>query len=134
MAAHMGRFGDTGVVTFSRAYPVKEANRYTGAVDAVLYIETVFGYLDYVNVCFSEIPTTSEDLVVEVEPVDGDDFAMMLMRVNPAVAGVQNVFYQPHAPILLEYGDNVRVTYQNSDGNDVFVKIMGHSTVRDVRW
>lgn len=129
----MGRLEGSGVVTFPRSYPSRETETCQGAVGTTLYVGTIFGYLDYVHVRFSAAPTTSEDLLVKINPVDGDEYAMTLMRVDPAAHGVQNVFYQPHAPILLQYGDDVQVTYPNSDGNTVYVVIMGHSTVKEVR-
>lgn len=130
--ARMGRVGDTGVVTFPRSYPVKEYETCSGAVGTRFYMQTVFGYLDYVNVRFSAIPTTSEDLVVQVNPVEGAEYAMTLLRVDPAATGSQNIFYQPQAPLLLEYGDDVQVIYPNSDGNAVYVRIVGHSTIKEL--
>lgn len=76
----------------------------------------------------SSAPTTAGTFAVTLDSALGADYDATLYSVDPSVSSVTSVVWTPTAPLLLEGGDGVRVTYTNADKRTCGVVI----TVRSV--
>lgn len=73
--------------------------------------------LEYVTIHLSAEPTTPGDIVVWLNPGEGNEYNVALFRVDPSEdGGVTDICYLPDRPIPCMDGDSVSVTYENDDG------------------
>ncbi|MFA6926877.1 MAG: hypothetical protein WCQ69_07770, partial [Bacteroidales bacterium] len=68
------------------------------------------------TVHLSAEPTTPGDIVVWLNPGEGNEYNVALFRVDPSEdGGVTDICYLPDRPIPCMDGDSVSVTYENDD-------------------
>lgn len=99
---------------------------WTGAINKTTEIWHNFR-LDSITVHFSSIPTTSEDLVVEVKSKDWTAYNTILYRINPSSSCAVDLLYIPNGQLSFEKWDEINVTYPNSNGNTLWVRIVTQS-------
>jgi hypothetical protein len=70
-----------------------------------------------VTVHFSAAPTTSQNLLVTLNAADGSAYDTALLTVNPStyLGGVTDIAWKPEARFFFEAGDQVVVTFANTD-------------------
>jgi hypothetical protein len=77
-----------------------------------------------VTVKFSAAPTTSENLTVRYNHVDGGEYNPLLMSTDPSDGSVTDVVYIPDAKLLLGANDSITVAYTNTDHRLVAAQVM----------
>ena len=60
-------------------------------------------------------PTTSENLTITKRPVAGDVYDVPLYILDLSVLGVTSLVWQPDQPLMLVGGDEIAVTWTNTD-------------------
>lgn len=61
-------------------------------------------------------PTTSQDLVVALDALDGPEYDTVLKRVDLSLVPAVDIVYIPDGDLLMEAGDQIVVEYTNTDG------------------
>ncbi len=69
-------------------------------------------------------PTTSEDLTVTLDALDGSAYDTVLKRVDPSLVAAQDIVYLPDGDSLFEAGDQIAVDYTNTDGATFGLRIV----------
>ena len=73
---------------------------------------------------FSAAPTTSEDFVITLNANDGAAYDTVLFSVDPSAASSTDVVYIPDGELLFESGDEIDVTFTNTDTRTYGVRIV----------
>lgn len=94
-----------------------------GAITASAAI-TADARLAYVALHFSAAPTTSQDLIVTLNSVDGAAYDTVLATIDPSLASVTDFLYEPEGDLFLFSGDAIDVTFTNTDGVTYGVRIV----------
>jgi hypothetical protein len=79
-----------------------------------------------VTVHFNVAPTTSQNLLVTLNAADGAAYDTVMLLVNPAtyLGGVTDIVWKPESRFFFEVGDQVVVTYTNTDLRTYGVRIV----------
>lgn len=94
-----------------------------GAITASAAV-TADARLAYVALHFSAAPTTSQDLVVTLDSVDGLTYDTVLATVDPSLSSLTDFLYEPEGDLFLFSGDAIDVTFTNTDGVTYGVRIV----------
>lgn len=94
-----------------------------GAMSATTALSADFA-LNAVTVHFSAAPTTSENLIIKIDALDGAGYDTTLYLTNPSVGAVTDILFQPDHPLLCENGDHIVVTFTNTDTRTYGVRIV----------
>jgi hypothetical protein len=68
-----------------------------------------------VSVKFSVAPTTSENLTVTLNNVEGVAYDVVLLSTDPSSGAVTSIVYLPDSELWLAPGDSIDVAYTNTD-------------------
>jgi hypothetical protein len=79
-----------------------------------------------VTIHFAVAPHTSENLVVTLNAADGAAYDTVLLTVNPStyLGGVTDIAWKPESRFFFEPGDQVVVTYPNTDTHTYGARIV----------
>ena len=87
-----------------------------GAVNESLVIDVGKTYqLVSVTLKVDVAPTTSENLTITKRPVAGDGYDVPLYILDLSVLSTTSMVWQPSQPLMLVGGDEVAVTWTNTD-------------------
>ena len=82
--------------------------------------------LEGIAVTWSTVPTTSENLELLIVVPDFGDHEFLIRDLDPSSEVLTSFFHTiPGGPIAIPVDEQVKVTYPNTDGNTVTVKILG---------
>lgn len=81
--------------------------------------------LNSVTIHFDTAPTTSENVDISIDSTDSSDYDTKLLTVDPSTAELGDITFVPCNPLLLAAGDEIVVTFANSDGRTYGVRIVG---------
>ncbi|HQO99297.1 MAG TPA: hypothetical protein PL042_01625 [Caldisericia bacterium] len=109
---------------------VKEANGVTvtnatgtGAISTTTSIAAAFR-LNHVTIHFDSAPTTSEDLEITIDANDGSAYDTVIFNVDASASGESDICFVPDQPMMFESGDEIKVTYTNTDGRTYGLRIV----------
>ena len=64
---------------------------------------------------FNAAPVSAEDYTIILDAHAGAVFDTLLYTVDPSVASITDILWQPDEEIILEGGDQIDVAYDNTD-------------------
>ena len=96
----------------------------SGAITATSAAAAVWE-LDHVSIHFDIAPAASEDLVISIDATDGAAYDTVLLRVDPSTGSLGDITYIPNKPLTLASGDEITVSFTNTDGRTYGVRIIG---------
>lgn len=108
--------------TLNRSVTVTSATG-SGAISTSTSIG-VDALLNSVTVHFGSAPTTSEDLTVTLNALDGSAYDTVLKRVDPSVGAKTDIVFIPDGDLLLEAGDEIDVAFTNTDAVTYGIRIV----------
>ena len=68
-----------------------------------------------VSVKFSAAPTTSENLTITKNAVEGAAYDVVLLSTDPSSGAATSIIHLPDEMLRLEPGDSIDVAYTNTD-------------------
>lgn len=80
--------------------------------------------LAYVALHFSAAPTTSQNVTVTLNSVDGAAYDTVLDSVDPSAGAVIDFLYEPEGSLFLFSGDAIDVSFTNTDGRTYGLRIV----------
>jgi hypothetical protein len=72
----------------------------------------------------SAAPTTSENFVVTLDANDGASYDTVLFSVDPSATSATDIVYIPDKELLFENGDEISVSFTNTDGATFGLRIV----------
>lgn len=79
-------------------------------------------YLQGVTLHLNSAPTTSEYLVITLNPTEGAAYSTVLYKSDLSSGSVTDLVFQTAVPLLCRSGDTVTVAYTNTDGKTFGVR------------
>jgi hypothetical protein len=76
-----------------------------------------------VTCAFNVASATSENFTITLNANAGAAYDVLLYTVDPSVASLTSLLWQPDEPVLLEAGDAIDVAYANSDARTYGLQI-----------
>jgi len=64
---------------------------------------------------FASAPTTSENFTIDLDANAGAIYDLRLYTLDPSAGSTSDILWQPDEEILLEGGDEIDVTFANTD-------------------
>lgn len=80
-------------------------------------------YLKELRVHVSAAPTTSENFTLTLRSADGAEHDLVVYKIDLAAASTTDVFNND-LDVLLLTGDEIEVTYTNTDGRTIGVQLI----------
>jgi len=71
--------------------------------------------LTSVSLHFSSAPTTSENVVISLDSIDGAAYDTVLYSVDPSASSATDIVYIPSGDLQFKAGDEILVAYSNTD-------------------
>ena len=85
-------------------------------------------YLENITISFSEAPTTIGDLVLTLDSNSGSNYDVVLISIDPSQhPAVQDFVYTPDSPLLCVSGDQINISYPNTDSLTWGLRVVGIS-------
>ena len=81
-------------------------------------------YFHSLSIHFSAAPTTSQNVVVTLNPVDGAAYSTTLYKVDPSVGSLTDILFQTDAPLLCKNGDTITIAYTNTDARTYGARVI----------
>lgn len=126
--------GDIGALamTTSRRLHVATSSLNNPAVtnaSAALAINTTTAVANHfrlvaVTCRFNIAPTTSQNFVVTLDALDGAAYDTVLFSVDPSASAATDIVYIPDKELLFESGDEIVVTFTNTDARTYGLRIV----------
>jgi hypothetical protein len=87
--------------------------------------EVVAFELSSITCHLSSTPTTSQNFVVKLDATDGASYDVALLTIDPStyLSGVTDIVWKPESRMFFEAGDNITMTYTNTDGRTYGARI-----------
>ena len=73
---------------------------------------------------FSAAPTTSENFVIKIDANAGAAYDTTLFTTNPSASAATDIFWQPDDELLMVSGDEIAVTFTNTDARTYGLRIV----------
>lgn len=81
--------------------------------------------LNSVTIHFDTAPATSENLDIILDSTDGAGYDTKLLTVDPSTGSLGDITFVPCNPMLLAAGDEIVVSFTNTDARTYGVRIVG---------
>ena len=107
----------------------RKSGEFDGAVD-IAWSPPVQGAALLVLVAFDTAPTSAEDIEIIYDSGDGENFDVIVEKVDPSFLSSTDVKFLVGNPLALLRGDAVRVKYANTDMKRVNVTIIATDDYR----
>lgn len=85
-------------------------------------------YLENITISFSAAPSTAGDLVITLDSNSGANYDVALISIDPSQhPAVQDFVYTPDSPLLCVSGDQINISYTNTNGLTWGLRVVGIS-------
>ena len=85
-------------------------------------------YLENITISSSAAPSTAGDLVITLDSNSGANYDVALISIDPSQhPAVQDFVYTPDSPLLCVSGDQINISYTNTNGLTWGLRVVGIS-------
>ena len=81
------------------------------------------GFLSAILIHLSEVPTTSENLVVTYVSENGDAYTTELYSEDPSAEGTTDLVLEWNNGFVLDPGDLIKIAYPNTDERTIGITV-----------